>query len=46
LATLFRKNQEAVAIALGRIMEQCKEPADITTSEASLDFTRNYIILN
>jgi len=46
LATFFRKNHEAVAIALGKIMEKCKEPADITTSEASLYFTKSYFLLN
>ncbi len=44
MATLFRKNHEAVAIPLDRIMEKWKDPADITTSEASLVLS-SYILL-
>jgi len=46
-----RKNQECVAVALGRIMQKWREPADIKTSQASLDlcegvYTRTARILS
>ena len=30
-----RKNQECVAVALGRIMQKWKEPADIKTNQVN-----------
>jgi len=51
VANTTRKNQEAVAVALGKIVEKWKEPLDINTSQASKElcegvYTRTAKILS